>query len=292
MTRRQHIQPRALPVNIILTGIARSGTSLACTLLNRLPNSVALLEPMSPRLLEGLEPTVAIPDRIDAFFTSQRASLLARGEAISKARDGEIPENPFSESPDSSGLRPLLTSQSVVRFEKPLGENFRLVIKHPNCFTALLGVLVPRFPCFALVRNPLAVLLSWNTTQSHRIDGRQPAAEAFDAELRRRLEAEKDPIGRQLAMLSWSFEQYSRHLPPQRVIHYEQLVASAGRVLAGIDPEAASLQGSLESRNANRLYAAADIQGLSARLLESPGAYWDHYSRESVRDLAGVLLGN
>jgi len=41
-------------VDIILTGIARSGTTLTCFLLNKLPQAVALHEPMDPSQLVGL----------------------------------------------------------------------------------------------------------------------------------------------------------------------------------------------------------------------------------------------
>lgn len=41
-------------MDIILTGIARSGTTLSCSLLNKLPQCVALHEPMNPDDLVGL----------------------------------------------------------------------------------------------------------------------------------------------------------------------------------------------------------------------------------------------
>ena len=41
-------------MDIILTGIARSGTTLSCSLLNKLPQCVALHEPMNPAELVDL----------------------------------------------------------------------------------------------------------------------------------------------------------------------------------------------------------------------------------------------
>ena len=275
--------------DLILTGIARSGTTLACTLLNRLPGTVALLVPMSPRLLLGLPSAAAVGGAISAFLAAQRKTLLERGEAISRGRDGVIPDNPYGPSPGPGGLRRSVVTEGVVRFEKPLAADFRLVIKHPSCFTALLGGLVGRFPCFAMVRNPLAVLLSWQTTEANWNDGRQPAAEMFDDGLRRRLDAAPDRVGRQLAMLAWSFEQYARHLPAERVIRYEDLIASRGRALAGIDPEAQTLWEPLEDRNTSPLYRGCDVAGLAARLIDSDGPQWDFYSREAVALVADRL---
>ena len=60
--------------NIVLTGIPRSGTTLTCHLLNKVPNVVALFEPM---LWGGVsDPTNhrTICDSIDRFFQQTRES--------------------------------------------------------------------------------------------------------------------------------------------------------------------------------------------------------------------------
>lgn len=275
--------------DVILTGIARSGTTLACSLLNRLPDTVALHEPMSPRMLVGRGVPDGVLERVADFFAAQRRSLLERGEARSRGVDGRIPEDPYAAVPGPEGRRPSLAREGVVRFDKPLTAGFRLVLKHPSCFTALLGTLTRRFPCHAIVRNPLSILLSWQTTQAHWNDGRQPAAEAFDDGLRDRLDAEPDPIGRQLTMLAWSFGQYARHLPAEAVIRYEDLVTTGGRALAGVAPAAAGLRVPLQDRNANPLYRRVDVSTLGRRLLASAGPHWDFYSRDSVASLLDGL---
>lgn len=278
--------------DIILTGIARSGTTLACTLLNRLPDTVALHEPMSPGMLAGLSVPEGVNDRIAAFFALQRRSLLERGEANSRGIDGTIPDNPYAATPGPNGLRSSVVREGIVRFDKPLDAAFRLVIKHPSCFTALLGSLTQRFPCHALVRNPLAVLLSWQTTEANWNNGRQPAAEIFDDDLRSRLDAEPDRLGRQLAMLSWSFGQYARHLPPEAVIRYEELVATGGRTLDRVAPAAGTLVEPLQSRNANPVYGGLDVAAIGRRLLATGGPQWDFYSRAAVRELVDQLASS
>lgn len=276
--------------NVILTGIARSGTTLACTLLNRLPDTVALHEPMSPRILMGRSVPQGVNDAVSAFFAAQRRSLFDRREAASRTIEGRIPDDPYAADPGPNGLRSSRVDERVVRFDKPLSTEFHLIIKHPSCFTALLGTLKQRFPCHAVIRNPLAILLSWQTTEANWNDGRQPAAEAFDEDLRRRLDAEPDRLGRQLVMLSWSFGQYARHLPTERVIRYEDLVATGGRALAGVAPAADGLSESLHSRNTNPLYGEIAIESLLERLLDFPGPQWDFYARDAVRDLACELV--
>jgi hypothetical protein len=275
--------------DVILTGIARSGTTLACTLLNQLPDTVALHEPMSPRMLVGLSVPDGVNDRVAAFFASQRRSLLERGAAISRGIDGKIPDNPYAATPGPNGLRASVVREGIVHFDKPLTSSFRLVVKHPSCFTALLGTLTQRFSCYAIVRNPLAVLLSWQTTEANWNDGRQPAAEIFDDDLRHRLDAEPDPLGRQLAMLVWSFGQYARHLPAEAVIRYEDLVATGGRSLRGVTPAADGLEEPLHSRNTNPLYRGVAVAAIGRRLLATTGPHWDFYSRDSVGELIASL---
>ncbi len=53
--------------NIILTGIPRSGTTLICYLLNKIPNTVALHEPMGP-LLNACENSQLARLQINKFF--------------------------------------------------------------------------------------------------------------------------------------------------------------------------------------------------------------------------------
>lgn len=272
-------------MNIVLTGIARSGTTLSCSLLNKLPQCVALHEPMRP---DGLV-NVGFPEdymaRIDSFFASQRTSLLETGTAISKARRGLVPDNPFESTLNDSGLRTSTVTNDAVRFSKKLQPDFRLVIKHPNFFTATLSTLLTRYPCFAIVRNPLAVLLSWQTIQAPANKGYLPYAEAFDSGLKTALAATPDRISRQLIMLKWYFSRYSSLLPRNHVIRYEELVSSGGRALAIVDPAAEVLDEPLESRNKSPLYDASLVQELADRLLDAPSIYESFYKPIEIDDL-------
>ncbi len=277
-------------VDIILTGIARSGTTLTCALLNKLPQAVALHEPMSPADLVGLAFPAAYLEEIAAFFAAQRASLLESGTAVSKARDGRVPDNPFEAATGNAGLRPSTVDDQSVRFEKRLGPGFRLVIKHPNFFTATLPTLLSRYPCYALVRNPLAALLSWHSIQAPVNDGHLPYGEAFDPDLREALAAEPDRLARQLIILRWYFSRYEAFLPPAHVIRYEDLVGSGGRALAVIDPDAADLAEPLESRNTSTLYDATLVRQLADRLLDDDSIYRAFYPREAVESLRDAWM--
>jgi hypothetical protein len=269
-------------MDIILTGIPRSGTTLACSLLNRLPQSIALNEPIQPGNLPADGDAAACLETIGAYFAAQRTRLLEHGLATSKAKDGRVPDNPFGTARGADGLRSSTVKLGDVRFDKPLDPGFRLVIKQPALFTATLPVLLTRFPAFAIVRNPLPVLLSWHSVRVPASAGRLPFAEAFDPALKSFLDAEPDRIARQLGIMRWCYSRYATLLPESHVIRYEDLVASHGRALRVIDPAADSLDQPLESRNANALYDASMVRCLADRLLADESIYAGFYSSSDI----------
>lgn len=271
--------------DIILTGLPRSGTTLACHLLNKLPDTVALAEPMEVGRFRQLPTREAILDMIEAFAAQQRASLLTRGVAVSKHRDGRVQDNFCGPKRGPDGLRHSHALHGEVHFDKPLKPGFTLVIKHPAAFTALLENLAGRFPAYALIRNPLSVLASWNSTSMPVNDGHAPAAERHDADLKQRLSTTPNRFDRQIVLLAWYFGQYQRHLPSDHILRYEDIIASGGAALAAMAPSAASLNEPLESRNQSPVYDWEAIAPLAERLLRSEGAYWTFYTRDAIRDL-------
>lgn len=277
--------------NIILTGLPRGSTTLTCHLLNQVNNVVALHEPLEVGKFIGLS-RAEILEGIDAFFAAARQSLLEDGVAPSKVEDGRVPDNPWSDSPEQSGLRGRRTSKGEIRIERALAPDFRLVIKHPAMFTALLPDLVDRWRCFAVIRNPLGVLLSWASLPSLPVHkGRARMAEVYDDELRVALDAIPDVLERRLHLLNWAFARYRDTLPVHQVIRYEDTIATGGRSLVVVDSGAAALKQSLASKNTNPLYDRAVVESTAACLIERGGAYEHWYSRQDIENLSVSLLG-
>jgi hypothetical protein len=272
-------------MNVILTGIARSGTTLTCALLNKLPKCVALHEPMNPVHMATLQFPSGYLDEIATFFSSQRASLLSDGSAISKARDGQVPTNPFEAASNEKILRQSTVKNELVNFSKCLPSDFMLVVKHPNFFTATLSVLKHSYPCYAIVRNPLAVLLSWQTIQAPVNKGRLPHGESFDTDLGISLSHESDRIQRQLIILRWYFDQYRLHLAKENVIRYEDIVATGGKALAKIDRDAESLDDALFSNNLSKAYDKGMVRELASRLLGDESIFSDFYTPAEIENL-------
>lgn len=275
--------------NVVLTGLPRSGTTLACHLMNKLPDTVALSEAFTPKQAVKLRGQEAVGDRLERFFERMRRMILDEGAALSKQIGGEVPDNPFGRTRDEAGSRKQLASKGRIEITKPLTPDFLLIIKQPGLFTALLPGLADRFPVHAIVRNPLPVLTSWNSLESGTQNMGFPLAERYDEDFARRLGREEDDIGRQLCVMSWFFERYEQSLPESGILRYEDIVASGGAALSGVTPQAKNLQETLESKNLNPLYDRDRMLELGERLLESEGAFWRFYSRGSVEDLLGEL---
>lgn len=271
--------------NVILTGIPRSGTTLACHLLQKLPETVALHEPIDLTVYRHLTDHHPICEGIRRFFDEMRESIATRQTAISRHSDGTVPDNPFGDEFSESGLRKHVNPRGEIRIEKALGPDFLLVIKQNQIFTAILETLIRHFPCHAIIRNPLSVLGSWSTVDIPAHFGQALSVVRLDAGLAERIESIQDAGQRQLRLLSWYYEKYRRVLPAGAIVRYEDIVASGGKALRVVAPEAARLDEPLENKNKNKLYDAQSLRQLGSRLLDSDGAYWDFYSRESVKEL-------
>jgi len=272
--------------NVLITGTPRSGTTLLCSLLNKLPDTVALHEPMNVWDFPNCPDAAAIADVIERFCRDTRKSLLENGVAVSKHVGGLIPDNVAADQLNRSGTRLRRTEHGPVRIDKPLSEKFALAIKHPVAFTALLGTLSQRFECVAIVRNPLSMLASWNSLAWLNVrNGHAPIGEKLDRQLHQDLAAEPDVFQWQIHILEWFYKRFQEFLPNNAIIKYEDLITSRGRELSAFFPEAASLNESLVSKNVNKFYDKAVMQQLGEKLLARSGIIWDFYDKSDVEKL-------
>lgn len=273
--------------NVLITGIPRSGTTLVCSLLNKLPNVVALHEPMDVWDFAKCRDASALAGVIENFCAEARRSLREHGFAISKHVGGEIRDNSAA---DQAGKRVRRTEHGKIHIDKTLSENFTLAIKHPLAFTALLEPLSKHFECFAVVRNPLATLASWNSLDWLKVkQGHAPIAEKLDSGLAHSLGNESDAIERQIQILEWSYARYHAFLPPEAVMKYEDLIATRARALAKFFPAAAALDEDLVSKNLNKHYDRALMADLGQRLLKRAGPLWHFYSKGDVENLLSQI---
>lgn len=267
--------------DIALTGMPRSGTTLACAILSRCMNTVALSEAMDVGLLPPDDRAAAV-DMVQSFFDDSRAELLAQGTATSKHRDGRIPNNTFVGGP---GARHSSEVRGKISVEPKPQPGFTLALKHNAAFAALLPELASRIETIALVRHPLAVICSWHSIDIFASDGRVPAAERLDAGLAQSLEEEPDRVERQLIVLDWFFGRFLAFLPSQRILRYEDIVASQGDALRRCAGVEGRQEAPLREKNANPDYARVDIAMLAERLAAKPGAWQALYPVATIAPL-------
>lgn len=276
---------RADPAFALLTGIPRSGTTLATHLLNQLDDVVAMGEPLRPATLMPADGGSALLDALEVFFEEQRTSAVERGRVVAKVVDGTDVDNYVATPDEADGLRQDVAARGTWVLDRPVTPDVRMVVKDLSLSTAVLGALVTRFHVVALVRNPVAILASWETVDMPFREGHAPHAEWFNEDLARRLDVD-DRRERQLRLLEWWFEQFQRHLPADRVLRYEDIVATGGRALEVVVPEAAQLEAELTARNENPAYATVDRDELVDLVLSRPDApWWRHYTQDDVEAL-------
>jgi hypothetical protein len=279
--------------NIVLTGPGRSGTTLTCFLLNKLPDAVALSEPISPgKYADRMPDQEAVVDGIEEYYRDMRKMALGEGLVISKHSGGMVPDNSKGMK---DGVRQRIVDKGKISVGKDLSPDFYLAIKQPGMFTALLPTLAKRFPSFAIIRNPLAIMLSTSTLQKpHNKRRKSRAAKVrYDPQLGERLQENRkegaDKIGQRLLRLHYTFEQYQQILPETHILRYEDICSTRGKALKVIVPSAEGLEEPLENKNLNPLYPRDKVFRFGERLLESEGAYWNFYSREDVEEIMNGL---
>ena len=270
--------------NIILTGVPRSGSTLACKLLCDLPDVIGLNEPLEP----GLFPDRATAlNSIDGSFVKFRKSLLKKGIAPVRSKNGNVTDNAYSQT--AEGPRQKVLTRTDVHFDKPLKSDFTLIMKHCAEFSLLFPELTEKYSCFASIRNPLALLGSWNSVNVPVSRGKVAKSRKILPEFHSAVEEIEELHDKQLYILSWYFGQFDL-LPKDHIIRYEELMSSNGQILEKITGRPVNLSESLQSRNHSKLYNEALIIQLAEKLMQSNGAYWKYYSKSDIEQLLNKYL--
>ena len=274
----------------LLSGIPRAGSSLCCRLAGKLPNLVALSEPIARERSQAAQGADAAVEVIESFVAETREHALTSGRVPTVHVDGGLDDDLVEPtSPALGRLRRSRGTRGEITVSGPLTAGFTLLIKHNALFAALLSSLTGRFECLGLIRNPVAVLASWQTVDLPVARGRIPAAEQFDAALKVALHREPDVLRRQATALNWFFGQFRAHLPAHRVIRYEDLVRTGGAILFRALGHREMPTEPLASRNDSPVYATADPTRLLEALLEAPGPWRRFYTPTDCIDAARAI---
>lgn len=275
--------PQKNPLNILLTGIPRSGTTLTCNLLDSLDNTFALVEPLDMQQLLSCPTKDDRHQYIQEYFHKLRIDIT-QNKVITRKQSSGSSTNTFADNLLQNNKRVLKpTTVTTQNIDKNLSGDLAIIIKHPNAFTALLGELVMVFNCFAIIRNPISVLSSWNSLDHPLNKGHAPMAEAFDHNLKQKLSKISFPLKRQLALLDWYYQQFHQFLSTHQVIRYEDIINSNGAVLSAINNGAKTLKTSLSNKNKNSLYNKEFTEEAKELLLKQEAhGCWLYYTFEDI----------
>jgi hypothetical protein len=264
--------------NILLAGIPRGGTTAVCWLLNQVDNVVALPEPMDVgKIMDRRGSHAAACEEIANYLRSTREQILSKSEAWAKVVNGVVASNFFADPIPDQQSRIDRSKVEKFKINRPMNEDFVLLLKHPNLFMGMLPGLADRFRVYGIVRHPLAVLASWNTVESPQRKGRAPAAEAFAPGLVKELDACADLIDRQILLLSWMFGRLNL-LPAGQVIRYEDLVDAPGATLAAFVSRAKLLEAKLDRFDVASRYSHVPLENFRARLRQKAQSFAPFYT--------------
>ena len=269
--------------HILVTGVPRSGSTLVCQLLNTVHNVVVLDEPLEMSYgayhLSDDDFMLVIKKQLSEW----REVILRDGIAISVQADNRITQH-YSNDFNYKGLRDRIVECDYIRINKPLTSNFILVVKQLLAFSLHLKHLLKRYPMFGIVRNPLAVLSSLSTLSAWE-KGYLHHYQSLAPDMVKTWEAIEDKVERVIAVVSIYYEACLPLLKEERIIYYEELVATQGQILELIVPLSDLSDCSIENKNNNHIYNPETMLRIGEKLLNASGAFWDFYSQESVVDL-------
>ena len=272
---------------VLLTGIPRSGTTLCCSLLNKIDNTIALHEPIEQNHFGGLSKSEAVT-LIKNFAGESRNRVLSEHKILSKQVKGLVPTNSLSSSLCS--LREERVTLAHIKIDKPISVNFKLFIKHNALFTSLIDELVKDFHVYAIIRNPLATLASWQTVSLPINDGHIPMGENFDPNLRGELKNMESSLDRQIHILHWFYNRLKKNLRTPNIIRYEDIISTRGKVVSGLcgfrGDRTKDLSSSLTNQNASLIYKKIDIEPLLRRLVRTSQVFAPFYTVDDLESLA------
>ncbi len=234
--------------DLLLTGIPRSGTSLAAALLDRMDDTVCLSEPDEHlRLMEQSKDASDFVARLHRSM-QQMNRRLRDGEAVPDRRqpDGSAVTNYFAE-PDAQGQRSATYVNRAIE-PRALSADMLLCVKHNALYAGVLPELVQArsLRIVAMVRDPVAVLHSWRSLALPISAGQLPAANRYWPEMRR-LTSENIPLlAKQIRIYDLICQRFIDCGPGLSLLRYEDLIGdcavlatAAGRKLSPAERAAA-----------------------------------------------------
>lgn len=250
---------------------------MLCVMLSAVPGFLALNEALK---LGHLVSKDQVPPFVEDAYVRIRHQVLSTGTAPSRNADGRQVMNHFARTP---GERNLLLKKSDIQIHKNLDENFILGVKHNAIFTLALRELCHlKWPLFAIIRNPLAVLGSWNTLEIPVSAGRMKNLGQLEPELHKEVQAQPDLLRKQVLLLDFYFRQYKNFIAEKNILRYERLCSSPSDEISKIAGSAQVFEVErVENLNQSSIYPRENFPDYFNALSELPDAAWRHFYEEA-----------
>lgn len=220
------------PRDLIITGIPRAGTSLAAAIIDTAEDTLCLSEPDQARLEQAASDADAFVRGVAEMFRGLRQDILG-GVPVMDRREpsGAALTNYFAGVGEGSRAR-VGEVRGLVR--PGLTPNFLLGVKHNLPYIAALPALVRsgRFRLLAVVRDPVAVVMSWRSLDLPVSHGRFPALARFWPEMARLTTADVDLAEKQIRMHDLMCRRFAECSQRIAIVRYETIIRDPERLLA------------------------------------------------------------
>lgn len=219
--------------DLILTGVPRAGTSLAAAVIDHAPDSLCLSEP--DRHVDLMWEAASAEDfvaRLSQEFNTIRRTILAGGSVADRRRSDGGPITNYFTDPLPDGRREAaFTICNVTRLG--LSAHFVLGVKHNALYSAVLPEIVAstRFRVVTMIRDPVALLISWRSLDLPISRGRLPVGERFWPELRSLCRADLELTVKQIRICELLFSRFLQSAGQVAILRYEELVTDPARLL-------------------------------------------------------------
>ena len=236
--------------NIILTGVPRSGTSLLTKLISKQPNTLCFSEPSWIKEIRFEGQTAKQFTQALSLKLNTIREDIRKGNPIEltvKKGTTQLPDNYYLR--DKEGMTNLKQTISVFIEHS---DDLLICVKANTIFTATLNKLIcdESWDIFAVIRDPLYVLMSWRSLNIPVSKGKIKIGELYSEYLRQAV-LEKDLLVRQVKILDWFYKTYYQH--NCQTIPYELLVDEPAKILSKITKTFCISQ-TLSSSNSSHRY--------------------------------------
>ncbi|MFK8012614.1 MAG: sulfotransferase domain-containing protein [Marinicellaceae bacterium] len=209
--------------NYLITGIPRSGTSLFLNLVDN-GNRLCFSE---PPWLKNLREKSNDGNQL-AFYLKEKIQTLRDDihnnksiEIVFKINSKKVPDNYFSRNANNTTktrkIKPVILDNKYSHYD--------FIIKANALFTANIKQLLndKAWKIIPIVRDPLAVIMSWRSVKIASSQGRVKVNEKFSKDLIK-IGQQKPLLKRQVLLLDWYFQQFEI-FDKSNVVFYEDLIS-------------------------------------------------------------------